>query len=101
MEPETVVLQPEPVLRRQEARQARRLARELGCWVEDEMATLGKVEIPTLRNWRARRIGPPFVTLGNVVLYPIASSREWLEKNLEITQSPPAAAAEGRQRKRK
>jgi hypothetical protein len=78
------LIQTEPV-RRQDGRTSRRIARELGCLVEDEMATLGRVEIATLRNWRSRRVGPPFVVLGNTVLYPITSSRQWIEKNVEAT----------------
>ena len=67
------------------------LARELGCFTEDDLAALTKTEISTLRNWRSRRFGPPFVTLGNVTLYPIAGSRTWIEKNSESTL--PATAA--------
>jgi hypothetical protein len=84
--------------RRQEARHARRLARELDCMLEDDIATLARAEIATLRNWRSRRVGPPFVVLGNVVLYPIASSREWIARNVEATL--PAATPGQQQRRR-
>jgi hypothetical protein len=69
----------------------RQLARELGCLTEDDLAALTKTEISTLRNWRSRRFGPPFCTLGNVVLYPIQGSRDWITKNAEATL--PAQAA--------
>jgi hypothetical protein len=71
--------------------QIRQLARELDCFTEDDLAALTKTEISTLRNWRSRRFGPPFCTLGNVVLYPIQGSREWISKNAEATL--PANAA--------
>jgi hypothetical protein len=31
----------------------------------------------TLRNWRAMRIGPPFVKVGKAVLYPISGLDAW------------------------
>ena len=31
----------------------------------------GAVSVGTLRNWRAMRVGPAFVKIGNAVLYPI------------------------------
>ena len=61
------------------------LAREVGCFTEEELAALTKTETSTLRNWRTRRHGPPFVVLGNVTLYPIEGARDWLAKNAEAT----------------
>lgn len=69
----------------------RQLARELGCFTEEDLAALTKTEISTLRNWRSRRFGPPYVTLGNVTLYPIEGGKEWIIKNAETTL--PAQAA--------
>jgi glucose/arabinose dehydrogenase len=31
----------------------------------------GEVSVGTLRNWRSKRIGPPFIKIGKAVLYPI------------------------------
>lgn len=70
---------------------ARQLAREVGCFDEGDLAALTKTEITTLRNWRSRRFGPPFVVLGNSVLYPIGATQEWIAKNCEATL--PAQAA--------
>lgn len=77
----------------------RQLARELGCFTESEIAALAKVEISTLRNWRSRRSGPPFTTLGNVTLYPIEGSREWITKNAEATLPAQATFEKPRRKK--
>lgn len=42
----------------------------------------GEVSTGTLRNWRAMRIGPPFVKIGKAVLYPVDELDAWDEKNL-------------------
>ena len=41
----------------------------------------GEISIGTLRNWRAMRIGPPFVKIGKAVLYPIRELDAWDQKN--------------------
>lgn len=41
----------------------------------------GEVTVGTLRNWRAMRIGPPFVKIGKAVLYPVAALDAWDQKN--------------------
>jgi Helix-turn-helix domain len=33
----------------------------------------------TLRNWRRTRAGPPFVKIGNLILYPRGGFRDWLK----------------------
>lgn len=38
----------------------------------------------TLRNWRAMRVGPPFVKIGKAVLYSVKSLDEWDKKNTVI-----------------
>ena len=38
----------------------------------------------TLRNWRAMRIGPPFVKIGKAVLYPIDGLDAWDRMNTVI-----------------
>jgi len=69
------------------------LARELDCFTEDDLAGLTRTEHSTLRNWRSRRFGPPFVTLGNVTLYPISAAKGWIEKNAAVTLDAEAAFA--------
>jgi hypothetical protein len=39
----------------------------------------------TLRNWRQRRIGPPFAKMGRTVIYPMDGFARWLEAG---TQRP-------------
>lgn len=41
----------------------------------------GEITVGTLRNWRAMRIGPPFVKIGKAVLYPVAELDAWDQKN--------------------
>lgn len=41
----------------------------------------GQVTVGTLRNWRAMRIGPPFVKIGKSVLYSIEALNAWDHKN--------------------
>lgn len=42
----------------------------------------GEITVGTLRNWRAMRIGPPFVKIGKAVLYPISELDAWDQKNM-------------------
>ena len=42
----------------------------------------GEVSVGTLRNWRAQRLGPPFIKIGKSVLYPVQGLDEWDRKNL-------------------
>lgn len=42
----------------------------------------GLVSAGTLENWRAQRIGPPFIKIGKAVLYPIEELDAWDRRNL-------------------
>jgi Helix-turn-helix domain len=42
----------------------------------------GGVSVGTLRNWRAKRIGPTFVKIGKAVLYPTSELDAWDQKNV-------------------
>lgn len=42
----------------------------------------GEISVGTLRNWRAARIGPPFIKIGKAVLYPIEELDAWDRRNL-------------------
>jgi hypothetical protein len=44
----------------------------------------GEITVGTLRNWRALRIGPPFVKIGKAVLYPVDQLDAWDQQNLVI-----------------
>ncbi|MFK0691123.1 helix-turn-helix domain-containing protein [Mesorhizobium sp. IMUNJ 23033] len=41
----------------------------------------GSISLGTLRNWRAKRIGPAYLKLGKAVLYPIEELEMWDQKN--------------------
>ncbi|MCU4161455.1 helix-turn-helix domain-containing protein [Acidiphilium sp. AL] len=41
----------------------------------------GAISVGTLRNWRAMRIGPPFIKLGKAVLYRISELDAWDKTN--------------------
>jgi len=41
----------------------------------------GEITVGTLRNWRAMRIGPPFIKVGKAVLYPVEGLDEWDRAN--------------------
>jgi hypothetical protein len=41
----------------------------------------------TLRNWRAMRIGPPFVKIGKAVLYPVDGLDVWDRANTVICRA--------------
>lgn len=52
----------------------------------------------TLRNWRAMRIGPPFMKVGKAVLYPIDGLDAWDSMNTVICrggQLPLGGESEG------
>ena len=51
----------------------------------------GEISVGTLRNWRAIRVGPPFVKIGKAVLYPIQELRDWDRKNLVICRASRSA----------
>ena len=44
----------------------------------------GAVTVSTLENWRALRIGPPFVKIGKAVLYPIEELDAWDRQNMVV-----------------
>jgi hypothetical protein len=61
----------------------------------------GEVTVGTLRNWRAMRIGPPYVKIGKAVLYAVDALDAWDEANtvpcraVRQHQTAGASAAEG------
>ena len=47
----------------------------------------GEISLGTLRNWRAQRMGPPFIKIGKAVLYPTQGLEEWDKKNLVVCRA--------------
>lgn len=53
---------------------------QLGYLTDVEFAELTGYKTRTLANWRAKRIGPPYVRLpGKPALYPREEALAWLE----------------------
>ncbi|WP_309568131.1 helix-turn-helix domain-containing protein [Psychromarinibacter sediminicola] len=46
-----------------------------------------EISVGTLRNWRAMRVGPPYVKVGKAVLYPVQELDEWDRTNLVICRA--------------
>lgn len=42
----------------------------------------GRITVGTLQNWRAMRIGPPFLKIGKAVLYPLEALEAWDQENM-------------------
>lgn len=47
-----------------------------------------KVAVGTLRNWRWRKSGPPFVHIGRRVFYPIAQLLAWESAQTSLAIHP-------------
>jgi hypothetical protein len=45
------------------------------------------ISVGTLRNWRAMRVGPPFLKIGKAVLYPRQALEEWDRKHMVACNS--------------
>jgi hypothetical protein len=56
----------------------------------------GEVSVGTLENWRAQRLGPPFVKIGKAVLYPVEELDAWDRRNLVTCDD---GKVEGRRRR--
>jgi hypothetical protein len=50
---------------------------------EDELAQEFEVTVQTLRRWRRRKTGPPWVRGPGGVIYPIAEGRRWLRNKTQ------------------
>jgi len=48
----------------------------------------GTIAVGTLRNWRAMRVGPPFIKIGKAVLYPLGELAACDKKNLVVCRAP-------------
>lgn len=54
---------------------------------ETEAAELLSVPVPTLRGWRVRGGGPPFVKMGSLVRYRPADIDSYIAANMRRTTS--------------
>jgi hypothetical protein len=44
----------------------------------------GEITVGTLANWRAMKIGPPYLKIGKAILYPVSALDEWEQRNLVL-----------------
>ena len=45
----------------------------------EKVAKLFGLNVGTLANWRAKKIGPPYVKVGKKVLYRVLDVQKWLQ----------------------
>jgi hypothetical protein len=57
-----------------------------GLMTEREFSALSRLALGTLRNWRCRRVGPPWRKLGSRILYGPEAVR-WLEAQTQTTHA--------------
>lgn len=53
---------------------------------ERDFSAMSRLALGTLRNWRCRRVGPPFRKLGSRVFYGPEATR-WLEAQTQATHA--------------
>ena len=63
------------------------LLKELGYVPEHDLAASIGNEVGTLRNWRAKGIGPAYTRAGGQIVYPLDAIRDWLADN-RVTPEP-------------
>lgn len=54
----------------------------------------GEISVGTLRNWRAQRVGFPYVRVGRAILYPSDALDAWDKAHTVICRSPVATLEE-------
>jgi hypothetical protein len=72
---------------------------ELGYATEEAVSVLLEVKLVTLRNQRAKGIGPPYSKTGKTVLYPIDGLRRWLAGNTVTPEATAPTMIEGAPRR--
>lgn len=64
--------------------------RDLGYLLDTEAAEIIRKKPQTLRNWRAKKIGPPYTKVdGDLIVYSLEGLKKWLS---DRTVKPTAAA---------
>ena len=63
--------------------------RDLGYLLDTEAAEIIRKKPQTLRNWRAKSIGPPYTKVdGDLIVYPLEGLKKWLSDRTVKPQSP-------------
>lgn len=62
--------------------QVQLLASSLDCLTEQDLCALFAITPGTAEAWRKRRKGPAYALVGNRVLYPRQSVREFMERQI-------------------
>jgi len=52
-----------------------------GLMAPKQAAGFLQVKLPTLAEWRCKRIGPPWFRVGRLVRYDLSDLRAWLKAN--------------------
>jgi hypothetical protein len=63
---------------------------------EREAATLLRLSVKCLQNWRVRGDGPPFVRLGRCVRYEVPALEAFVQEAVRRSTSDPGPALPGR-----
>lgn len=69
------------------AAQVQLLASLLDCLTEQDLCALFAITLGTAEAWRKRRKGPAYALVGNRVLYPRQSVREFMERQIRGGES--------------
>lgn len=76
--------------------------RDLGYLLDSEVAEVIRKAPNTLRNWRARGMGPPYAKVdGDLIVYPIAGLKKWIADRTVTPTAPPTLAKPGTKRRSK
>lgn len=65
------------------------LAPQFRLLTQDEVAVMLGISPHTLRGWRSRKTGPPFVRVGGVCRYRVADIEAWIAAG--VTRQPDVA----------
>lgn len=66
-----------------------RVAVAANVYTEAEVAEFLGIKITTLRNQRTRGAGPPFLKLGNTLLYGMADFHGWVKSSRRVPKKAP------------
>jgi hypothetical protein len=60
------------------------LAKELDCFIEQELCVLCDIKAVTAEKWRKTHTGPAYIMVGNRVLYPKDAVRAFLARKIRV-----------------